>query len=73
MPRKGSRAHDSARKTPRVRTTKAYREERIARCQQYLLRAGTLPDVVKLAKREHFSENTSRWLTALGRLLQSRK
>ncbi len=52
--------------------TRRQREERWARCREYLLRAGSIPAAIALAKRDRFSQNTSVWVTALGHLLGGR-
>lgn len=53
-----------------LRTTKEEREERTARLMEYLREAGNIPDAKRLAANDHFSANTSAWITALSRLLK---
>lgn len=49
--------------------TKKEREDRRARCIEYLLRYGNLPAARKAAAKDGFTQNTSVWITALSRIL----
>lgn len=52
--------------------TKAEREERWRRCEEYMKRAGSLPAAVELARKDGFSQNTSVWISAIGKMLGRR-
>lgn len=52
--------------------TRAQREERWRRCEEYLRRAGSLPAAMAVARKEGFSQNTSVWISACGKMLGRR-
>jgi len=48
------------------------RKERWRRCAEYIREAGNLPDAQALARmRDHYRQNTSVWITALSKLIES--
>jgi hypothetical protein len=49
--------------------SKQEREDRRKKCEEYLRRAGSLPAAMALARRDGFSQNTSVWISALGKML----
>lgn len=52
--------------------SKAYREQRWKRCRFFIRQSGTLDGARRLAKQQHFSADTSVWLTAMSQILGGR-
>ena len=49
-----------------------FKRDRIAKCIEYLKKAGTMPGAKELAKKDKFTQNTSVWLSALAQMFDAR-